>query len=95
MRMDNSPDAPKQGHWCVYVLRCRNNYLYIGLTNNLEKRLHQHGQGRGSKFVRAWRPFELMKTIPCKNASEARSLEYRLKRLKRDRKIEVLGLRIE
>ncbi len=61
--------------WCVYVLRCSNNYFYIGMTNNLERRLKEHDRGRGSKFVRSWRPFELIKTIHCKNAGEARSLE--------------------
>lgn len=80
--------------WCVYVLKCRNNYLYIGMTNNLEKRLKEHENGTGSKFVRSWRPFELAKVISCKDGKEARSLEYQLKKLKRDRKLETLGLTI-
>lgn len=51
--------------WCVYVLKCRNNYLYIGMTNNIEKRLKAHSEGAGSKFVRTWRPFELVRVISC------------------------------
>lgn len=87
---------PKSTHenWCVYVLKCRNNFLYIGLTNNIEKRLKEHDKGTGSKFVRSRRPFELIKTIPCKDAHEARSLEFRLKKLKRSKKVEVLGLTV-
>jgi len=80
------------GHWCIYVLRCSNNSLYIGMTNNLEKRIEKHNLGIGSKFVRSWRPFELVKTMPCKNAAEARRLECDLKKLTRKKKIEVLGL---
>ena len=80
--------------WCVYVLKCRNNYLYIGITNNIERRLTEHDQGKGSKFVRSRRPFELLKTIPCSNVREAKSLEYRLKKMQRRRKIEVLDLTI-
>lgn len=80
--------------WYVYILKCRNNYIYTGLTNNIEKRLKEHERGTGSKFVRSHRPFELIKTIPCENASEARRLEYKLKRLKRSAKIEFLGLKI-
>jgi putative endonuclease len=80
--------------WCVYVLKCRNNYLYIGCTNNLERRLKEHENGTGSKFVRAWRPFVLVKAIPCSNGREARQMEYRLKRMKRCKKIETLGLRV-
>ncbi len=80
--------------WCVYVLKCRNNYLYIGLTNNLENRIKEHARGAGSKFVRSHQPFELIKTIPCVTSSEARSLEARLKKLKRSAKIEILDIKI-
>lgn len=82
-------------NWCVYVLRCRNNYLYIGITNNLERRLREHKKGTGSKFVRTRRPFELLKVILCKDGTEARILEYGLKRLKRDKKMEILGINID
>jgi len=41
-------------NWYVYVLKCRNNYLYVGVTNNLERRLKEHEKGTGSKFVRAF-----------------------------------------
>jgi len=87
-------DKSDKGNWCVYVLKCRNNFLYIGLTNNIDRRLKEHERGTGSKFVRSQRPFELVKTIPCTSAKEARSLEYSLKKLKRSRKIEVLNLGI-
>ena len=88
-------DRSDNENWCVYVLKCRNNYLYIGLTNNIDRRLKEHERGTGSKFLRSHRPFELIKTIPCINAKQARSLEYNLKKLKRSRKIEVLDLEIE
>jgi len=81
-------------NWCVYVLRCRNNALYTGMTNNIERRLKEHEQGRGSKFVRSWRPFELVKTVSCKDAGEARRLEHDLKKLTRREKIDALQLHI-
>jgi ribonuclease HI len=84
--------ASNSGQWCVYVLRCCNNAFYIGITNNLEKRIEKHKLGIGSKFVRSWRPFELVKTISCRNGGEARRLEYDFKKLTRQKKIEVLAL---
>jgi ribonuclease HI len=95
---ENRPDAgykTKGGEWCVYVLNCRNGSLYTGITNDLAQRLKQHECGKGSKYVRSWRPFELVKTISCKDAGEARRLEYDLKRLTRKEKIEALDLGIE
>lgn len=95
-RMVKSPShkSMQKVQWCVYILKCRNNALYTGITNNLERRLKEHEQGRGSKFVRSWRPFDLVKIIPCENTNEARRLEHALKKLTRREKIETLGLRI-
>lgn len=83
---------PERAPWCVYVLRCSNGSLYTGITNDLKKRIERHRLGTGSKFVRSWRPFELVRTIPCENEQEARRLEYDLKKLARKKKLEALGL---
>ena len=94
---ENRPDAKDKtrgGEWCVYVLNCRNGSLYTGITNDLAQRLKQHERGKGSKYVRSWRPFQLVKTIPCKDAVEARRLEYDLKKLTRKEKIVALDLGI-
>ena len=85
----------RDGAWCVYVLQCRNGSLYTGITNDLAQRLKQHERGKGSKYVRSWRPFELVKTVSCKDAGEARRLEYDLKRLTRKEKIAALDLGID
>jgi ribonuclease HI len=93
----NPPDAgitTVGKEWCVYVLHCRNGSLYTGITNDLAQRLKQHEQGKGSKYVRSWRPFELVRTISCKDTAEARRLEYDLKRLTRKEKIAALDLGI-
>ena len=84
-----------EGDWCVYVLNCRNGSLYTGITNDLAQRLKQHARGKGSKYVRSRRPFELVRTISCKDAAEARRLEYDLKRLTRKEKIAALALGID
>ena len=84
---------PESGQgWCVYVLRCSDDSLYTGSSNNLERRLAQHADGTGSKYVRSKRPFEVVRVIPCRSGREAHQLEYRLKRLKRKKKIKMLSL---
>lgn len=37
----------------VYLIRCKDNSLYCGITKDLKKRLLQHNSGKGSKFLRA------------------------------------------
>jgi putative endonuclease len=77
------------------VLVCSNGSLYTGITNDLPQRLKQHESGKGSKYVRSWRPFELVRTISCKDAGEARRLEGNIKKLTRKEKIAVLDLGID
>ena len=44
----------------VYVLKSlRNNRLYTGSTNNLERRLHEHNSGQ-TKYTSYAGPFELI-----------------------------------
>lgn len=93
-RLDTE-NTTRGGEWCVYVLNCRNGCLYTGITNDLAQRLKQHERGKGSKYVRSWRPVELVKTISCKDSGEARRLEYALKRLTRKEKIVALDLGID
>ncbi len=76
--------------WVLYLLTCRGGRLYTGITNDLNNRLKAHEQGKGSKFVRAFSPFELAAIIPCKNGTEARKLECKIKKLRRSEKLELV-----
>ena len=42
--------------WFVYVLRCRGDRLYCGITKDLAGRFANHVAGRGAKFTRAFPP---------------------------------------
>ena len=42
----------------IYILKCADGSLYTGWTNNLEKRVKAHKQGKGGKYTRAHRPVE-------------------------------------
>jgi putative endonuclease len=44
-----STPLPRNSHWLVYLLRCRDGSLYCGITNDLPKRLKAHAAGRASK----------------------------------------------
>ncbi|MCX6813157.1 MAG: GIY-YIG nuclease family protein [Candidatus Azambacteria bacterium] len=63
----------------VYVLKSeKDNYLYIGITNNLNKRLKQHNDG--SNFsTKHRRPFKLVYFEIKENRQKAREREKFLK----------------
>nr|WP_066640104.1 GIY-YIG nuclease family protein [Desulfolucanica intricata] len=70
----------------VYILRCVDGSYYTGITNNLEKRIQMHNQGRGSKYVRSRLPAELVYFLKCSSKSEALKMELQIKKLPRYRK---------
>ena len=67
--------------WTVYLIRCSDESLYCGITNNLKNRLIAHSSGRGAKYTRSRRPVELVAASPEMTKSDALKLEYRVKQL--------------
>jgi len=73
--------------WVVYLIRCSDNSLYCGITNNLQKRLTEHDSGKGAKYTRSRRPVELVAAISKMSKSDALKFEYRVKQLPSGKKI--------
>jgi putative endonuclease len=73
--------------WWVYVLACRGERLYCGVSPDVEARLRAHAAGRGAKFTRAHPPERLLaaRALPDRGAAQAE--EARVKRLPRARKL--------
>ena len=76
--------------WVVYLVRCSDNSIYCGISNNLKLRLIEHNSGKGAKYTRSRRPVELVGISPVMTKSEALKLEYRIKQLPANEKIVVL-----
>ena len=74
----------------VYILECADGTLYTGWTNDLEKRLKSHNDGKGSKYTRARLPVKVVYTEVYETPSEARSREAKIKRLTRKEKLELI-----
>ena len=63
----------------VYAIRSKvKNYIYVGFTQDLEKRINQHNAGY-NKSTKPYRPFELIFTESFSTRTEARSKEKYLK----------------
>ncbi len=77
-------------NWIVYLLRCADNTLYCGITNDIERRLKQHNNGSGAKYTRARKPVSLEACVDVANQSDALKLEIMVKKQKRNNKIEFL-----
>ncbi|MEQ8628851.1 GIY-YIG nuclease family protein [Ekhidna sp.] len=63
----------------VYAIKSESrNYIYVGLTNNLERRLSEHNGGK-NKTTRPYRPFVLIHSEKFNTRIDAREKEKYLK----------------
>lgn len=69
--------------WVVYILRCADDTLYTGITNDLAQRLQLHAAGKGAKYTRGRGPYEVRHTEYYTTKSEALKRERAIKRMGR------------
>lgn len=65
----------------TYMIRCDDNSIYTGMTNNLEKRVDEHITKRGAKYTKSHNAIKLEIAWKSKNKSLACKLEYYIKGL--------------
>ncbi len=66
-------------NYYVYAIKSlTRTYIYVGLTNSIERRIDQHNQGQ-NRSTKAYRPFKLIYTQEFKTRKEAREREIYLK----------------
>ena len=75
-----------ESQWYLYILRCKDNTLYTGITTDVEKRLEVHRSGKGAKYTRGRGPLELVYREACGSHSEALKREAEIKKLPREKK---------
>lgn len=72
--------------WSVYILKCKDDSYYTGITNDLKKRIADHESGNGAKYTRGRGPLTLMHTETFENRSAASKREFEIKKLTRSEK---------
>ena len=72
----------------VYILRTSSNALYIGQTNNLEKRIQEHKNksSKSAKYIRYFSSFDLVYSEKYSTRKEAMQREIQLKNWSRAKK---------
>ena len=76
----------------TYILRCADDTLYVGCTNDLEKRLHEHNHEKsGAHYTKIRRPVVLVYRERFRTLGKARAREAELKRLTREEKLAIIA----
>lgn len=70
----------------AYLVRCNDNSLYAGWTNDLEKRVKAHNSGTGAKYTRAHGPVTLAWAESYETKQEAMKQEAKIKKMRKEEK---------
>ena len=73
-----------------YILKCADGTLYCGWTNDLEKRVRVHSEGKGAKYTRCRLPVTLVYYEEFETSVEAQRREYQIKQLTRAEKLKLI-----
>ncbi|WP_300380318.1 GIY-YIG nuclease family protein [Clostridium sp.] len=74
----------------VYIIKCSDESLYTGWTNDIEKRIKAHNSGKGAKYTKPRLPVELVYFEEYEDKIEAMKREYEIKQLTRVKKLELI-----
>jgi putative endonuclease len=76
----------------VYILASQSRTLYIGVTNNIQRRVWQHKSGEIDGFTHHYRIDTLIYMEPFGNVTTAIAREKQIKRWRRDKKLELIAI---
>jgi putative endonuclease len=76
-------------YWFVYVARCADDSVYVGIARDVRARIAAHDAGRGARYTRGRGPLEVIATRRCASQGDALRLEAALKGLARGEKLRV------
>lgn len=74
----------------TYLIRCLDNSLYCGYTTDIDRRISEHKNGVGSKYVSAKGFLKVEIVFKLKDKSSAMKLECFIKRLSKKKKEELI-----
>jgi putative endonuclease len=75
----------------VYIAQCNDGSLYTGWTTDIERRIRQHSEGRGSKYTRSRTPVTLKYLEEYTTKPEAMKREAMIKKLSRSEKLDLIS----
>ena len=79
-------------NWYVYIVKCKDDSLYTGITTDLKRRLTEHNSNnlKGAKSLRGKRPVQIVYSEEYETQTEARKREVAIKNWKRKYKLKLI-----
>jgi len=84
-QLTNFINDPQMSTWSLYLIRCKNDTLYTGISIDVERRFkdHQSNSQKAAKYLRGKGPLQLVFHTKIGSRSEASIVEAKVKKLSR------------
>jgi putative endonuclease len=76
--------------WTVYLVKCSDESLYTGISNDVEKRVKAHNLGKGARYTRGRAPVKIVFSEECEDKSKALIREAEIKKMNRKQKLSLV-----
>ena len=74
-------------NYTVYILRCSDHSYYVGVTNDIDRRLYEHNAGKNPKaYTFSRRPVEVVFQEHFQGINQAIAFEKQIKGWRREKK---------
>jgi putative endonuclease len=78
-------------NWILYILKCKDDTLYTGITNDLDRRIGAHVAGKGAKYTKGRAPLKLIYQEEWSSKGDALKREIQIKKLRKDDKLKLIA----
>ncbi|OHA11600.1 MAG: hypothetical protein A3H71_02990 [Candidatus Sungbacteria bacterium RIFCSPLOWO2_02_FULL_48_13b] len=73
--------------WFTYLMLCKGNSIYTGVTNDVENRFKAHKAGKGGHYTSSHKPVKILYSEKFNTRSEALKREAEIKSWRREEKL--------
>ena len=77
--------------WFLYIVRCKDDKLYTGISNDVDKRVEAHNKGKGCRYTKYRCPVELVYQEECGTKSSATKREFKVKTFTKQKKLSLIN----
>ncbi|MEN8264233.1 MAG: GIY-YIG nuclease family protein [Nitrospirota bacterium] len=77
--------------WTIYILRCNDGTLYTGITKDIERRVKQHNDGKGSKYTQTRLPVTVVYSETKMGRANALVREAEIKHYSKEKKEQLVS----
>ena len=83
--IDNNLTKKNEKIYYVYIIRCKDNSLYTGITTDINRRMSEHlgKTKKGAKYTKNHTPIKIEAVWKCEGRSSASKIESYIKKLKK------------